>query len=374
MESSFPATAFLKEPRVASRPARVTFQDGGLLIEADGFSALWPIDSLRFSPGGDEKQFLIVTSPESERLFDSLVVNDPSLLEALASRADEKGRLVLASFDRGRRKTKRDKWLHMGLFALLALGLLALAFWGIERFLVQEVVKRTPIRTEVAWGGKLVGLYTAGRSEVQEGPAHAAAATIWNRLVEAAEGENPGYPLVLHVVRDPGVNAFALPGGHVVLLTGLMAKAESPEEVAGVLAHEIQHVLKRHVTGRLAQSVGTRLLIASVFGGSDLSTLTLTAQQLGELSYGRGQEVEADTEGARLMAKSGLSPAALGAFFARLEKGEKAARYLPTFLSTHPESGERARRLEALSLDHPVARPRPFAFDWARARKDAANP
>jgi hypothetical protein len=170
VENSFPATAFLKEPRVASRPARVAFQDGGLLIEADGFSALWPIDTLRFTAGGDEKAYLIVTSPESERLFDSLVVNDPALLEALASRADEKGRLILASFDRGRRKAKRDKWLHMGLFALLALGLLALAFWGIERFLVREVVKRTPIQTEVAWGGKLVGLTRRGGRKSKKAP------------------------------------------------------------------------------------------------------------------------------------------------------------------------------------------------------------
>jgi len=221
----------------------------------------------------------------------------------------------------------------------------------------------------VSWGGQFAKLYLADKKEIKRGPSYDAAQVIWKRLTDAAKNRNPGYPLVLHLVKDETVNAFALPGGQVVLFTGLMKKAEKPEEVAGVLAHEIQHVLKRHATARIAQSIGTRALVSIFFGGSDLGDLTMTAQQLGELSYGRSQESEADMEGAKLMAKAGLPVSSLGVFFQRLEVAEGSSK-IPGFISTHPDSRERAKKLSELAKTLRVQNPRPFNLDWTKVQNN----
>ena len=122
------------------------------------------------------------------------------------------------------------------------------------------------------------------------------------------------------VVDDPLVNAFALPGGHMILMTGLMREARSPEEVAGVLAHEVQHVLQRHVVKRTVRALGWRVWFSLFFGGSGLEEVAFGAGNLMEMTYGRAQESEADRKGAELLAKAGLPIGPLGDFFDRLSK------------------------------------------------------
>nr|MBI3612912.1 M48 family metallopeptidase [Nitrospirota bacterium] len=105
-------------------------------------------------------------------------------------------------------------------------------------------VNRIPTEWEQPIGEAARSQFLAGQTVVKEGPAVAALQEITKRLADAASG-NP-YKFEVTVVRSDIVNAFALPGGYVVVFTGLLKKAESPEEVAGVLAHELNHVLLRH--------------------------------------------------------------------------------------------------------------------------------
>jgi Zn-dependent protease with chaperone function len=369
MNETFGAAVFLKEPKIASRLARLSFELTGLRIESENLSWLWPYTGLSFNYGGDDHQFLIVTSPGIDGPFDSLVVNDPLLVHAFMEHCPEPNHTFLLKFEGSRRKALSAKWGQMALVVLLGLALAGGLLWGVQKYFVREVVKHTPVKTEVSWGGQLAKLYLSDKKEIKQGPSYNAAQVIWKRLNDAAKSNNPGYPLVLHLVKDETVNAFALPGGQVVLFTGLMEKAEKPEEVAGVLAHEIQHVLKRHATARIAQSIGSRTLVSILFGGSDLGALTMTAQQLGELSYGRGQESEADAEGAKLMAKAGLPVSSLGVFFQRLESTEGSSK-IPGFISTHPDSHERAMKLSTLAKTLRVQNPRPLPIDWTLVQKD----
>jgi predicted Zn-dependent protease len=242
------------------------------------------------------------------------------------------------------------------------------AWYLMTHWAVKEIVKRTPVSAEVAWGNAMSSMVLAGKKPLKEGPVYNAAHQIWERLVITAKPENPGYPLTLHVVEDPMVNAFAMPGGHVVLMTGLMNKADSPEEVAGVLAHEIQHVLKRHVAARVAQSAGTRLLISSITGRGGLSNITLTAQQLGELSYSREQETEADREGTRLMAMAGLPPGALADILRKMEPKE-SFRW-PSFLATHPQGDARLKNLARNASKWKVEKPYSFDISWPTIKQN----
>jgi len=161
------------------------------------------------------------------------------------------------------------------------------------------------------------------------------------------------------------VNAFALPGGSVVVFTGLIKEAKSPEEVAGVLGHEINHVLQRHGMERIVKTLGVMAIAAIVFG--DQQGLIGLARQLGieiiTLKYNRDQETEADLTGLRLLHKAKVDPAGMIAFFERLAQSEKETQRVE-LLSTHPMSARRAGRLKAEMEALPKFLPESFAFEW----------
>jgi predicted Zn-dependent protease len=144
----------------------------------------------------------------------------------------------------------------------------------------------------------------------------------------------------LMVVEDDAVNAFALPGGFVVVNSALLAKAESGEEVAAVLAHELSHVTLRHSTRRLAGSLGVSAALALVLGVVDVGAPAYTLAYLAGLSYGRDQEREADEQGQELLGRAGISPIGMATFFERM----RALAQPPELLSTHPDPGDRAER------------------------------
>ena len=136
------------------------------------------------------------------------------------------------------------------------------------------------------------------------------------------------------------VNAFALPGGYVTVNYGLLTSAQSGEEVAGVIAHEIQHALLRHGTRRMLRQMGSSALMLVIFGASDLHTLGQTAGQLASLSYDRDQESESDQRGVDLLVRAHINPQGLATFFERLARDSPNP---PELLSTHPDSGRRAQ-------------------------------
>lgn len=170
------------------------------------------------------------------------------------------------------------------------------------------------------------------------GEASAYVTQLGQRLLAVAD--EPPFEFEFRLVDDPAVNAFALPGGYVTVNRGLLDDAQSGEEVAAVLAHEIQHALLRHGTQRMLRSVGGSVALALIFGGTDLNALAGASAQLTSLAYGRADEAEADRLGVELLGRAGISPLGLGTFFERLAK-EGGARP-PELLSTHPDPGGRA--------------------------------
>jgi predicted Zn-dependent protease len=162
------------------------------------------------------------------------------------------------------------------------------------------------------------------------------------RLIDAG---NPA-AIDVRVVADPRVNAFAVPSGHVVIFQGLIDAAASPDEVAGVLAHEVSHVLNRHPQRAIVRYAGLAMLGSALFGDTNLAAL---APVLLTLSYSRSFEREADESALLLLDRAGIDGGGLAAFFTRLERsragGGAFARGLE-YLSTHPPSDERRRNAE----------------------------
>lgn len=132
------------------------------------------------------------------------------------------------------------------------------------------------------------------------------------------------------------VNAVAVPGNHVILFDGMLRQARSGDELAGVLAHEIAHVRRRHVTEALLRELGIGALIRLFTG-----TLGANAQQLIGLSYTRSNEKEADGDAVLALAKAGIDPRPTAALFRRLDPSEKKMKG-GEWLQSHPNGASRA--------------------------------
>ncbi len=172
------------------------------------------------------------------------------------------------------------------------------------------------------------------------------------RLLGAAGFTQGGYQFYL--LDDPSINAFAMPGGHIAVHSGLLLKSSSEDELAAVLAHEIAHVSQRHLARRYEslQALNTRfsfaMLAAILLSAShpEMAEAALAAglggQQQMALGYSRNHEHEADRVGIQLLADAGFDPHSMAGFFRKLQE---ASRYsigvLPEFLSTHPVNSRR---------------------------------
>jgi len=171
------------------------------------------------------------------------------------------------------------------------------------------------------------------------------------RIVAQSPAPFNQLPWQFHVVEDATINAFAVPGGHVYIHTGLIANADNASELAGVLAHEINHVVARHSTEQLSRQYGLSIL-AGLALGQNPGQLTQIAAQIvagGALArFSREAEREADELGIQAMAAAGYNPIGMATMFEELlENRQGQPGRVEQFFSTHPLTEERAREARA---------------------------
>jgi len=161
-------------------------------------------------------------------------------------------------------------------------------------------------------------------------------------------------PFTVRVIDSTEVNAFALPGGFLFVNTGLVLRANSEAELAGVLAHEIAHVAARHGTkqatrGELVSYVSMPLVFAGGWAGYAVRQLASLAVPLGFLQFTRGMEKQADTLGLEYVYRSGYDPLAFVDFFERVETLEKTKSGLVArVFSTHPMTAGRIKAAQKM--------------------------
>ncbi len=240
-----------------------------------------------------------------------------------------------------------------------------MGLWLGSDLLVELAVNRIPVEWEQKLGESAYREFLTGQDVMKDGLAVGAVKEMTQRLASHVP-HNP-YRFDVTVVKSDVVNAFALPGGYVVVFTGLMKKADSPEEVAGVLAHELNHVLQRHGLERIIKQLGFVAVVSIVLGNPP--GLGGVMKQLGielmTLKFGRAQETEADTTGLDLLHRAKVNPEGMITFFQRLaEKDEGRVEWL----STHPMSSARADHLKARLAEMPKQTPEPFSFEWVKVR------
>lgn len=172
---------------------------------------------------------------------------------------------------------------------------------------------------------------------------------IGQRIVQNSDAKNTPYQYDFHLLADPNtVNAFALPGGQVFITTALITQFESEDQLAGVLGHEIGHVVARHGAERIAkQQLTEGLTGAAVIATGDYSTAQ-AAQLIANvvhMSYGRDQELESDDLGVKFMTQAGYNAEALISVMEILEKAS-GGQEQPEFMSTHPSPANRIQKIK----------------------------
>ncbi|MGD1921856.1 MAG: M48 family metalloprotease [Pleurocapsa sp.] len=199
---------------------------------------------------------------------------------------------------------------------------------------------------------------------------------VGNRVVKSSIAKNSTYPFEFHLLRDTQtVNAFALPGGQVFITAALLSRLNSEAQLAGVLGHEVGHVIGRHGAEHLAkQQLGSALVNAVGIatsdergGGRQAAILAQAVNQMVNLKYGRDDELESDRLGFRFMTEAGYNPKGIVELMKILDSARGGAGGQPEFMSTHPNPGNRIEQLVSI-INQEYPKGIPPRLDEGKAR------
>ena len=336
------ATGVLHSPQLpeAGVPVRLRFHGDLLRIEGAGTQDVHA-EALEVSVIGFNDDTLQLAWQKDDGTH-AVTVTDRVAQRALAESAPP---AVVRKFRGGRASIRyhRGKW-NTVIGSLVAVALLVVVAWWQSEAITAWMAGRVSMETEVAIGEHALAQLETESELTQEGLAATTVAEIGRRLTVGSR-----YTYRWYVSNDKEVNAFALPGGIIVVNAGLIAKAASADELAGVLAHEIQHVEQRHTLQQMIHAAGWAAVLAVVLG--DVSAITaIVVHQLGNLRNSRHLEAQADAEGLKALAHAGIPVEGMASMFRRLQaEEEKRGGDVPSLLSSHPATAERIAELERLS-------------------------
>lgn len=148
----------------------------------------------------------------------------------------------------------------------------------------------------------------------------------------------------LHVIQKDETNAFALPNNHIVVYTSLITACKNEDELCGVLCHELAHLQKKHVMNKLVKDIGLSMIISMAGGNGNGEIVKKAIHQLSSTAYDRKLETEADMTAVDYLINAHLNPEPFADFLYRLSEDEKLPAQL-YWISTHPESKERAKQI-----------------------------
>lgn len=164
----------------------------------------------------------------------------------------------------------------------------------------------------------------------------------------AAASDVEGIDWEFQLFEDPSPNAFALPGGKIGVNTGMLQVAKTDAQLAAVLGHEVGHVVARHVSEQLSQNAAMQAALgAAGLTEGAVGQLVQLASGVGQLSFSRSAEAEADRIGLEYMAHAGYDPQAAVELWQNMEAAAAGAGRPPEFLSTHPHPENRIESIQA---------------------------
>jgi Zn-dependent protease with chaperone function len=296
------------------------------IVEQDAVVAIWPFADVRQADGPPTA--LLRLACTSALPLARLEVEDEATKQAIVSHCP--------SLAAGRGKTQIARIVFWSLAA--ACSIVAIATYGIPAAadrLVPFVPRAWENRVGQAVDRQIRTFIGDKACSAPDG--QAALAKLIGKLENAGGIDNVPDPLVMP---SKIANALALPGGKILLLDGLLEKAQSPDELAGILAHELGHVKHRDGMRKLVQTGGTSFLIGLLFGDvTGAGAALFAARSLLDASYSRDAERDADAFASQTMRRLGRSAAAAGELMLRITRGQ-TNRTAP-ILDSHPLTEER---------------------------------
>ncbi len=171
---------------------------------------------------------------------------------------------------------------------------------------------------------------------------------VGQKLVNNSIARQTPYRYDFHLLRDPqAINAFALPGGQIFITYALFSKLENEDQLAGVLGHEIAHVLGRHSAARMAKQGLTQGILSGVMvgGGGETGQMAAMIANVVNMKYGRGDELESDDLGVKFMIDAGYQPEEMIGVM-QILKAAAGPNRVPEFQSTHPDPENRIEKIK----------------------------
>jgi predicted Zn-dependent protease len=303
--------------------ADISIDEAGIRIsytntEGGYDSTMWPKDGVK------EAEFTsaVITLRYGEGFpYQQLEITDPDLI---------------AEYKTYFRVSHAKRWMHLrtpGMLAMVVLGFCAItaaAYLFFLPLIADRIARSFPQEYEISLGKDLYA------SVLQNQQIDSAKTVAINNFFNELDIET-SYPVKITVVKDNVVNAFALPGGGIVVYDAILDKMEQPEDLAALLSHEFSHVELKHATRNVFRSLAGYLFISVLF--SDVNGIAAivvqNADNLRNLKYSRDLEHEADENGLRIMEQSRLDPEGMIRLFGQLKREDH--RQVSELLSTHPE-------------------------------------
>lgn len=300
--------------------------------------ARWPLATIRRAPGSRAAEGELRLAPDFDG-EERLTVADPEMIRAIKAAAP--------GLD-ARRPAPRGLIGRFLLWTAVAVGSVLAILFVIAPMLADSIAPLIPAESEQVFGQKIADEIIQGGVSVlgiEPGVCHTAEgqralAKLTGRLEKVAGAH---VPLRVRVLESEMPNAFALPGGQIFLLSGLLKTAGSAEEAAGVLAHEIGHVIARDPSRNVLRGFASGVVISYVLGDFTGGFLVVAlAETAVNARYSRQAEADADKAALRLLEAADLPARPFAGFFTRIRElfGDDDG-----YLATHPASSDRERRI-----------------------------
>lgn len=321
---------------ISVHPHQITFSTGENEIK-------FPMHRLEISSGGAGNRLVYFKHPDfPEWCFysgDNALLKDPYLSR------EEGGRKSLA-----RVKSGRSLLVSLLASTVLLMILIAGTLILFRKEIVFTIAETVPVAWEEAAGDAIFESVTLDKEFIEDSILQQQVNHLGSLLTRQLEEGK--FNFKFYLVEDSTLNAFALPGGNVVIHSGLIMQAEKVEELLGVLAHEIAHITERHHARGLISRMGVTFILSTFFvPDSELADLIInTGGTLQSLKYDRELESEADEKGWEYLINAGIDPEGMITFFHKLEK-QSEGYSVPDFLSTHPNTAERIEELRKKEKD-----------------------
>ncbi|MEL6411408.1 MAG: M48 family metallopeptidase [Pseudomonadota bacterium] len=329
----------------------------------------WPVTELR-ALGDEARTDQITISLRADHSADSALIDNARLI---LSEGVFIARLRKMSPSLHKRDLPKRTYSKVAARIGMAVGAVVLMLFVILPAMAHTLAEIIPPERESRWGKSVVaqmerffGGREIGALTCVNPKGEAALQTMMQRLTSGTELE---YDVNIRIFDHKMVNAFAAPGGEVVLMRGLIKAAKSPDEVAAVLAHEIAHVENRDATRNTLRAAGSAGLLSMVLGdfaGGSLAVIIADATL--NASYTREAEAAADAYALAMLNSSGTSSAGMADFFAYVAKLQGGIK-IPEYLSSHPSTDGREARAREFAETQSETKPILNETEWQALRE-----